>query len=383
MRTQRLRVGFTLVELLVVIAIIGILVGLLLPAVQAAREAARRTQCSNNLKQMALASVNFETAKKKMVPYQAAFGEQSKLEPRAKKYGSWVVSLLPFIEETALRDVWDDGKLSSIGNTAKSDQDFWWYHYAAPPQINPTSAYPMPRSGNPDARTPEEYYPNLPGFICPSDFTNEDESLAKNSYAINVGFFFQSLGSSAVTIESGFPYSGGSNISKDIVNATRVQNSPSYNAAPNSIGENSIGLKSSGMRDGNSSTILFAENLQANAWSYVSLSSDSVRPNIGIGWLYRLDDPTQRTRTLEPQLVQPKNRINGEKLAPTTVKGEIDAARPSSAHAGIAMVAMADGSVRSLSEGLEYHVYQALMTPMTSKSDVPNTRYVLRASDYE
>ena len=91
------RPAFTLVELLVVIAIIGILVGLLLPAVQAAREAARRMQCSNNLKQLALATHNYESAYKKF-PGPA---ENS-------LYGySFQAKLLPFVEQTNLHNLID------------------------------------------------------------------------------------------------------------------------------------------------------------------------------------------------------------------------------------------------------------------------------------
>lgn len=95
------RSGFTLVELLVVIAIIGILVGLLLPAVQAAREAARRMQCSNNLKQLGLAVHNYESAHKVFplgvlqFPLTAEFAY-----PRL----TWGIHLYPYIEQSAVYD---------------------------------------------------------------------------------------------------------------------------------------------------------------------------------------------------------------------------------------------------------------------------------------
>lgn len=92
---SRARGGFTLVELLVVIAIIGILVGLLLPAVQAAREAARRMQCSNNLKQLALASHNYESAFKKF-HYRQGGTDGAGLNNKNRRSG--FISLLPYIE---------------------------------------------------------------------------------------------------------------------------------------------------------------------------------------------------------------------------------------------------------------------------------------------
>lgn len=90
--------GFTLVELLVVIAIIGILVGLLLPAVQAAREAARRMQCSNNLKQIALAMMNYESATKKF----PALGVLLRGQRPGDLYYGWPIAILPYEEQSAM-----------------------------------------------------------------------------------------------------------------------------------------------------------------------------------------------------------------------------------------------------------------------------------------
>ncbi len=90
--------GFTLVELLVVIAIIGILVALLLPAVQAAREAARRSQCVNHLKQLALATHNYADTYRCLPP-----GVLPQSPPKYRK-ASWIVRIMPYIEQTAAYD---------------------------------------------------------------------------------------------------------------------------------------------------------------------------------------------------------------------------------------------------------------------------------------
>jgi prepilin-type N-terminal cleavage/methylation domain-containing protein/prepilin-type processing-associated H-X9-DG protein len=87
--------GFTLVELLVVIAIIGILVALLLPAIQAAREAARRMACQNNVKQIALAAHNYESARKALPPALMYYGAG---DPQNSKWSAQA-RLLPYLEE--------------------------------------------------------------------------------------------------------------------------------------------------------------------------------------------------------------------------------------------------------------------------------------------
>ena len=95
--------GFTLIELLVVIAIIAVLIALLLPAVQQAREAARRTQCRNNLKQLGLALHNYHDAHG-CFPI-GDMGRKSPNNGGAVDYnlpGTWIPALLPYLDEAAL-----------------------------------------------------------------------------------------------------------------------------------------------------------------------------------------------------------------------------------------------------------------------------------------
>ena len=100
--------GFTLVELLVVIAIIGILIGMLLPAVQQVREAARRTQCLNNMRQLGLACHNYESAFMEFPPgcnWDTDSGDD-KRNPQilGRERVAWSVFILPFIEQNNLHN---------------------------------------------------------------------------------------------------------------------------------------------------------------------------------------------------------------------------------------------------------------------------------------
>ncbi len=146
------RRGFTLVELLVVIAIIGILIALLLPAVQAAREAARRSQCTNNLKQIGLALHNYHDTYQTF-PAGSYYGDATQVFDRR---GSILIRLLPFAEQQPLYEEFDtrlptDAQRFSSTNkllgSVKLDV------YTCPSAMNPTI-------GNPNANPPTDVFPS-------------------------------------------------------------------------------------------------------------------------------------------------------------------------------------------------------------------------------
>ena len=170
--------GFTLVEMLVVIAIIGILIGMLLPAVQAAREAGRRLQCINNLKQISLAILNHENATKHFPT--GGWGRMWVGDPNRgntdKQPGGWAYNTLPFLEQ---------GILHNLGTgTTGTDKTA-----AAAKMI----AVPLPEFMC-STRRAAELYPYHPGIDPKTYNADWTSSAARTDYAINRGDFFVDAG---------------------------------------------------------------------------------------------------------------------------------------------------------------------------------------------
>ena len=176
---SRRRLGFTLVELLVVIAIIGILVSLLLPAVQAAREAARRMTCSNNLKQITLALHNYHDTFRSM-PLSMTGADQN-AGRLGSGFHSWLARILPQMEQQALHQQINFDQSLSDGMLYTSDADYLNYNIDA---------------SNDDAGPAGTL---VAAYLCPSDPHSVPQlslgaTTAPGSYAANVGWPKDSVG---------------------------------------------------------------------------------------------------------------------------------------------------------------------------------------------
>jgi prepilin-type N-terminal cleavage/methylation domain-containing protein/prepilin-type processing-associated H-X9-DG protein len=158
------RTAFTLVELLVVIAIIGVLVALLLPAVQAAREAARRTQCNNQLKQLTIALHNYHDTYQVFVFRRGGTGGGTTATSNQNRLSGFI-PLLPFFEQTAM-----------YNNIAGGDQTI------SVPPMGPTAWGAWPTGGRHDG-----WNDSPDTLLCPSDDGYPNKRGRFNSYAFSVG----------------------------------------------------------------------------------------------------------------------------------------------------------------------------------------------------
>jgi prepilin-type N-terminal cleavage/methylation domain-containing protein/prepilin-type processing-associated H-X9-DG protein len=285
---RHLRTAFTLVELLVVIAIIGVLVALLLPAVQTAREAARRSQCQNNLKQTALAVLNYESTFNTLPGGMGRYG---------CCWGTWMVRLLPFMEQQALFAIYQN----SDGNDATG------IRYRVAPNLTVTQS-------------------RIKAWTCPSDVPNAPNGgITSHNYVVNFGntsYYQEAIPNGSTTIPFGgapfVAYPGGLATGDDgpadaasAATFTRIYGRP---------------VRLAEVTDGTSNTLMLGETVQGrltdlrgyswwgNAGGFTTFSTpNSTSPDVLTGGTCVLTDPrnppcTTTSTTARPRMIVSRSR---------------------------------------------------------------------------
>jgi prepilin-type N-terminal cleavage/methylation domain-containing protein len=319
MLTRPRRAAFTLVELLVVIAIIGILIALLLPAVQAARESARRTQCTNNLKQQSLATQNMHDIHRYLHQFGYYWPRRDRPAvvnpneiPRASTF--WII--LPFMEQDALYETLPAGQPSSAFN-----------------QVTARKC-------------------TVSAFICPSDYSGiKPDSIGGgasgiqwnlNSYNVNGQVFVGAWREFSKIID-------GTANTVFFVEHLALCRSPVGN---NTATEGRSVWPATNLTTGDS--IVYWPNI----------TSTTLPPNPPTG-MFALAYPT----ALVPDPLGGPNKYKTPQASPTMdPNGTCDPTTASSGHRGLVLVALGDASVRGVSPSIALRVWNAALTPAGGES---------------
>ena len=338
--STRHRRGFTLVELLVVIAIIGILVSLLLPAIQAAREAARRSQCTNNMKQIALGMLNFENQKKKL-PRGTYNYLDSTGNGTAPPYGSyngvgspsaaddkfdrrcWFHDILSFVEEQSLSDAFE----------AYMGKRLAWGPY-------------------PTAMDFEQAPTIVKTFVCPSDpVSPKTKTFHPGNIALTQGFSGNYVGCAGSFYQN--------KLRTDHPEYDKYKDNPRLSGTKvDGLVLGGVNVKLSQCTDGLSKTALISE-IRLVEDSYANDGRGRYYNPAHGGVMFTTLEPPNSDRGDELSWVSNKNDVT---MAPIAEQGEggFYFMTVRSYHPGGANLARADGSVDLVSENIDRNVYEAL-----------------------
>ncbi len=329
LRRRRPATGFTLVELLVVIAIIGILVALLLPAIQAAREAARRTECINNLKQLGVANHNYHDTFKSLVFRKGGtYGNATacgtggtRLDGNCNRLSGFI-PLLPFMEQGSMyQAIMAGDPAAAIAPGGPAGWMGWTPWNIAPPALS-----------------------------CPSDGTvfNSPATTQKNNYAFSVGDQVVS-NRDGTTVRGCFAYSMGVKLgdildgtSNTILMSERLKGSMGITTVTAGLVEDSVGTASNVTAIATSPIACFA----TTDGKYF-LTGTSVKARFGSLWM-----DGQPERVAFNTVISP----NGPACvgdADVNADSSTGIYPPSSRHPGGVNALMADGSTRFISDAIE------------------------------
>jgi len=360
---KKQRRGFTLIELLVVISIIATLAALILPAVQNARAAARRAECQNNMKQLCTAVMNFTSRSNGRVPsLYKQWGTVGNAPGAAPIYRSWAVDLLPDLDNAAMQR-----ELQTNGADASTTND--------------------------------DFAISMKMFQCPVDSVNF-QAPGGLSYVVNGGYVPDdgavanaSVWPAATTSGAGGPWaqwagsydwdgSGGPITEADttIMHATGIFFRPSSSTATVVPGATAgtfdsftdplsqlnsrrgISLDYITAGDGQTNTIMFAENVQARNWDTATSFAE-----IAFGVPFVPGTDVGGTGATGPLSLNAsfRNTLNINNALPgnaiTATPGTLP--RPSSNHLGTSIYGFADGAARQFADQIDWSVYVRLITP--------------------